>query len=64
MNLPSIYLLINVAVNREADKLHIELLEYVDNSMQFSINKITLFSCIFVFNEFRILSNKITCNNM
>jgi len=64
MNIPSIYLLINVAVNREADKLHIELLEYVDNSMQFSINKITLFSLIFVFNEFRILSNKITCNHM
>lgn len=64
MNIPSIYLLINVAVNLEADKLHIGLLEYVDNSMQFSINKIILFSLIFVFNEFRTLSNKITCNNM
>lgn len=51
--------MINVAVNREADKLHIEILEYDDISMQFSINVITL-SLTFWFNEFKILSSKIT----
>lgn len=40
------YLLTNVAVNREADKLHIEMLEHIAISIQFSINKITLSNLI------------------
>jgi len=60
--IPSIYLLINVAVNREADKLHSETLENVDISMQFSIITTTLSSITFWFKEFKILSNRITCN--
>lgn len=47
LHIPSIYLLINVAANREADKLHIEMLEYIAISMQFSISKITFSNLIF-----------------
>lgn len=42
MYIPSIYLFINVAANREADKLHIEIFECIDNSTQFSIINVTL----------------------
>lgn len=62
MDQPSICLLVNVAANREADKLPIEILEYDDISMQFPINTITLSYFTFWFNEFKILSNKITYN--
>lgn len=62
INIPSIYLLIKVAVNREADKLHNETIENVDISMQFSIITTILSSITFWFKEFKILSNRITCN--